>query len=134
MKKLTILCVDDDSDDLQLLNETLKETHADFKIIEAHNGRQALDHLQTLKKSGEHPSLIILDINMPVLNGKETLSIIKTDEVLKAIPVVVFTTSGSDSDKSFCNLHGVEMVTKPPSFNSFKKVVHKLLNSVMPGS
>ena len=133
MKKLTILCVDDDSDDLQLLNETLKDTHADFEVIEAHNGRQALDLLQNLKKSGEHPSLIILDINMPVLNGKETLSIIKTDELFKSIPVVVFTTSGSDTDKNFCNLHGVEMVTKPPSFNTFKTVVHKLLNSVIPG-
>ena len=71
MKKITILCVDDDSDDLQLLNETLKDTHADFEVIEAHNGRQALDLLQNLKKAGEHPSLIILDINMPVLNGKE---------------------------------------------------------------
>jgi len=134
MKKLTILCVDDDSDDLQLLNETLSDTHKDFEVVEAHNGRQALDLLQKLKTSGEHPSLIILDINMPVLNGKETLSIIKTDEAFKSIPVVVFTTSGSESDKSFCNLHGVEMVTKPPSFVTFKTVVHKLLNSVMPDS
>ena len=134
MKKLTILCVDDDSDDLQLLNETLSDTHEDFEVVEAHNGRQALDLLQQLKNSGEHPSLIILDINMPVLNGKETLSIIKTDEAFKTIPVVVFTTSGSESDKSFCNLYGVEMVTKPPSFNTFKTVVHKLLNSAMPNS
>ena len=132
MKKLTILCVDDDADDLQLLNETLKDTHADFEVIEAHNGRQALDLLQNLKKFDQPPSLIILDINMPVLNGKETLSIIKTDELFKSIPVVVFTTSGSESHKSFCNLYGVEMVTKPPSFNTFKTVVHKLLNSVMP--
>jgi CheY-like chemotaxis protein len=64
---------------------------------------------------------------MPVLNGKETLSIIKKDEALKAIPVVVFTTSGSDLDKSFCNLHGVEMITKPPTFNNFKSVVQRLL-------
>ena len=134
MKKHTILCVDDDSDDLQLLNETLKDTHEDFEVIEAHNGRQALDLLQKLKKSGEHPSLIILDINMPILNGKETLSIIKTDEVFKSIPIVVFTTSGSESDKSFCNLYGVEMVTKPPVFKTVKTVVHKLLNSAMPGS
>lgn len=127
MKKHTILCVDDDADDLLLLNETLKDTHEDFEIIEAHNGRQALDLLQELKIIGRHPCLIILDINMPVLNGKETLSIIKTDEELKSIPIVVFTTSGSESDKRFCKLYGVEMVTKPPSFESFKSVVHRLL-------
>ena len=127
MKKHTILCVDDDSDDLLLLNETLKDTREDFEVIEAHNGRQALDLLQNLKKSGQHPCLIILDINMPILNGKETLSIIKSVEALKSIPVVVFTTSGSESDKRFCNFYGVEMVTKPPSFTTFKTVVHKLL-------
>ena len=127
MKKHTILCVDDDSDDLQLLHETLKGTQESFEVMEAHNGRQALELLQRLKNSGTPPCLIILDINMPVLNGKETLSIIKTDEVLKSIPVVVFTTSGSDSDRRFCNLYGVEMITKPPNFNSFRTVVQKLL-------
>jgi CheY-like chemotaxis protein len=127
MKKHTILCVDDDSDDLQLLNESLKDTLQNFDVVEAHNGQQALDLLQELKNTGNHPCLIILDINMPVLNGKETLSIIKKDETFKSIPVVVFTTSGSESDKRFCNFHGVEMVTKPPNFHSFKSVVQKLL-------
>lgn len=127
MKKHTILCVDDDTDDLQLLQESLRDTHEDFAIIEAHNGRQAMDFLKHSKISGEHPCLIILDINMPILNGKETLSLIKSDEALKSIPVVVFTTSGSESDKRFCHLHGVEMITKPPNFKSFKSVVQKLL-------
>ena len=127
MKKYTILCVDDDSDDLQLLHETLKDTREDFEVIEAHNGKQAIDTLRRLKDNGTQPCLIILDINMPVLNGKETLSLIKKDEGLKDIPVVVFTTSGSDSDKHFCGFHGVEMVTKPPNFQNFKNVVEKLL-------
>ena len=127
MKKHTILCVDDDSDDLQLLHETLKDTREDFEVIEAHNGKQAIDMLHRLRNDGTQPCLIILDINMPVLNGKETLSLIKKDEGLKNIPVVVFTTSGSDSDKNFCGVHGVEMVTKPPNFQNFKNVVQKLL-------
>jgi CheY-like chemotaxis protein len=127
MKKYTILCVDDDSDDLQLLHETLKDTREDFEVIEAHNGKQAIDTLRRLKNNGTQPCLIILDINMPVLNGKETLSLIKKDEGLKDIPVVVFTTSGSDSDKKFCGFHGVEMITKPPNFQNFKNVVQKLL-------
>ncbi len=127
MKKYTILCVDDDSDDLQLLHETLKDTREDFEVIEAHNGKQAMELLHRLKNSGTNPCLIILDINMPVLNGKETLSLIKEDEALKNIPVVVFTTSGSESDRNFCVYHGVEMVTKPPSFHNFRNVVQKLL-------
>src|SRR5215213_7109302 len=127
MKIHTILCVDDDSDDLQLLHESLKGGQENYQVIEAYNGRQALDVLRQLKASGNPPCLVILDINMPVLNGKETLSIIKKDEQLKSIPVVVFTTSGSDMDKRFCHLHGVEMITKPPNFQNFKSVVHKLL-------
>ena len=128
MKKNTILCVDDDSDDLQLLHESLKGGQESYHILEAHNGRQALEILQQLKASENPPCLIILDINMPILNGKETLSIIKKDEMLKSIPVVVFTTSASDADKRFCHLHGVEMITKPPNFQNFKSVVQKLIN------
>ena len=127
MKKNTILCVDDDADDLQLLHESLKGANEDYTVLEARNGRQALDILHKLKVSGDPPCLIILDINMPVLNGKETLSLIKKDEVLRSIPVVVFTTSGSLSDQHFCHLHGAEMITKPPNFRNFKSVVHKLL-------
>ena len=128
MKKHTILCVDDDADDLQLLHETLKGVEEEFAVLEAHNGRQAIELLQKLKLNKAHPCLIILDINMPVLNGKETLSIIKKDEELKSIPVVVFTTSGSESDRRFCKFYGVEMITKPPSFHSFKSVVQKILS------
>jgi CheY-like chemotaxis protein len=131
MKKHTILCVDDDSDDLQLLHETLKGTQENFDVIEAHNGRQALELLQRSKTEGTPPRLIILDINMPVLNGKETLSIIKNDEVLRDIPVVVFTTSGSETDRRFCDFYGVEMITKPPTFQNFKAVVEKLLRVCM---
>jgi CheY-like chemotaxis protein len=127
MKKNTILCVDDDADDLQMLYESLKGANEDYTVLEAHNGRQALDILHRLKSSGNPPCLIILDINMPILNGKETLSIIKKDEILKSIPVVVFTTSNTRSDQQFCHLYGVEMITKPPNFHNFKSVVQKLL-------
>jgi CheY-like chemotaxis protein len=127
MKKHTILCVDDDADDLLLLHETLQELQQDFVVVEARNGRQALDILQKSKNTAELPCLIILDINMPVLNGKETLTYIRKEEAFKSIPIVVFTTSGSTSDKVFCNLYGVEMITKPPNYQSFKTVVQKLL-------
>lgn len=127
MKRNTILCVDDDADDLLLLNEILQEYNEDFNVKEAHNGRQAIDILQTAKAEEDLPCLIILDINMPVLNGKQTLTYIREDETFKSIPVVVFTTSGSSADKHFCNMYGAEMITKPPNYNSFKTVVHKLL-------
>lgn len=127
MKSNIILCVDDDVDDLELLHEILRGANGNYTILEAHNGRKALDILRDLKTADSPPCLIVLDINMPVLNGKETLSMVKRDEMLKSIPVVVFTTSGSEADLQFCNLHGVEMITKPPNFHNFKSVVQKLL-------
>ncbi|HEU4473113.1 MAG TPA: response regulator, partial [Flavisolibacter sp.] len=74
------------------------------------------------------PCLVILDINMPVLDGKETLSIIKKTEALQNIPVVVFTTSESELDRLFCQRLNTEMITKPPSYSSLEMIVVRLLN------
>lgn len=122
-----ILCVDDDMDDLILLREALGNTHQPYRIQEAHNGKEALHYLFQAKAEGNLPCLIILDINMPILNGKETLAIIKNDEVLKALPIVVFTTSSNISDRLFCNRFGTDMVTKPIYFDELKNTVQRLL-------
>jgi CheY-like chemotaxis protein len=123
----TILWVDDDADDLQLMQEILAKKKKEYKIIEAHNGREALAHLDAAKEKNELPCLIILDINMPVLDGKETLAIIKAHDVYKTLPVVVFTTSESELDKKYCQRYATEMVTKPPTFNTLGSALEKLL-------
>jgi CheY-like chemotaxis protein len=96
--------------------------------VEVSNGKEALDFLDQSQQTSALPSLIILDINMPILDGKETLTIIKKTEEYKAIPVVVFTTSNSELDKMFCKKHHVEMITKPPHYKSLEAAVLKLLN------
>ena len=77
MKKYTILWADDDVDDLLLFREVLEELTQSFDVVEAANGKEALAYLQKAKAASLLPCLIILDINMPVLNGKETLVAIK---------------------------------------------------------
>jgi len=124
----TILWADDDADDLQMMREILLKSNKAFDLIEVHNGKQALDYLQTAQETKSLPCLIILDINMPVLDGKETLSIIKRTEAYKHIPVVVFTTSESDLDKLYCQRFETDMITKPPSYASLEATVVKLLN------
>ena len=126
MKKNTILWADDDLDDLQLMREILMKRHHDFSIVEVNNGKEALNFLESVPET-ELPCLIILDINMPVLDGKETLSQIKSSEKLEHIPVVVFTTSANEMDKLYCKRLGTEMITKPPSFSSLESVVLKML-------
>lgn len=124
MSENTILWADDDYDDLQLMQEILAQKNDDYKIVEVHNGKEALDYLD---QTANPPCLIILDINMPVLDGKETLSILKNSEEYKNIPVVVFSTSESEIDKLYCRKFNTELVTKPPTFSNLSAAVDKLL-------
>ena len=121
--------VDDDADDLLLIHDVLKDISAGYIIEEAHNGREALETLEKCLQEGALPCLIVLDINMPVMDGKETLVQIRRTEGFKEIPVVIFTTSKSELDKMFFQQYNVEMVTKPPSYSELEKVVRRLLLS-----
>lgn len=127
MKNRHVLWADDDMDDLMLMRHVLQDLGDEYHIAEVHNGQEALDYLQGAKKGENLPCLIILDMNMPVLDGKETLTRLKKDEILREIPVVFFTTSNSQIDKLYCKHHGVEMITKPPQYANLKEAVHKLL-------
>lgn len=127
MAKQRILWADDDYDDLQMMQEILAKKKKDYDIIEVHNGKEAIEHLKQIREKSELPCLIILDINMPVLDGKETLSILKNNEDYRQIPVVVFTTSESELDKLFCKKFNTEMVTKPPTYSTLSAALEKLL-------
>ena len=131
MSKRHILWADDDMDDLMLMRHVLQDIGQDYDIAEVSNGQEALDYLENAKRKNDLPSLVILDMNMPVLNGKEALSIIKKDDLLKEIPLVFFTTSNSELDKMYCKRFGVEMITKPPQYSSLKEAVRKLLSSYL---
>ena len=126
-----ILWADDDMDDLMLMRTVLEEMGETYDIREVNNGKEALDYLETSKNASDLPSLIILDMNMPVVNGKEALSVIKKDESLKQIPVVFFTTSSSELDKMFCQRYGVKMITKPPNYRNLKEAVKMLLEDYL---
>ena len=132
IKKCTILCVDDDVDDLVLLREAVTDASHKCSFKEVYNGKEALDYLHQARHSEDLPCLIILDINMPILNGKEMLAIIKNDDVLKKIPTVVFTTSSSSEDKKFCSSFSTDMVSKPIYFEELKHIVQQLLVHYVP--
>lgn len=128
MLKNTILWADDDADDLQMMRDILKKNNRQYNLIEVRNGKEALEYLNAAQNDGGLPSLIILDINMPVLDGKKALSIIKQAEEFKEIPVVVFTTSNSELDRMYCQKLGTEMITKPPDYASLQSTVLKMLD------
>ncbi|HUC82876.1 MAG TPA: response regulator [Flavisolibacter sp.] len=133
IKQNIILWADDDADDLFLVKEAVENIADSFQIVEASNGRQALDLLHSLESSSHLPCLVVLDINMPVMNGKETLAVLRKDDRYKSVPVAVFTTSTSEKDRLYCERLGAQMFSKPHTYRSFEKMIGKLISFCKPG-
>ena len=107
------LLVDDDPDDIMLLKDAILSINNNIRFAEAMDGREALKYLKSAKQKDELPNLVVLDINMPILNGREVIAMIKEQQDLGEIPLVVFSTSSYPGDVTYCNTHGVELITKP---------------------
>lgn len=123
----TILCVDDDPDDQMLLLEAIKYIDPAIKVVSAFNGVEALRFLQEGKHNGGLPCLVIMDINMPQMDGRQALTLIRNDPAFHPLPVVMFTTSGSRMDQVFCERFGVPFFTKPSNSRSLEQTVRELL-------
>lgn len=123
-----ILLVDDDADDLMLIQEAILELDNSFRFHEAHDGRHALNYLRSLAEGESYPGLIVLDINMPVLDGREMLAILKSDPALKEIPVVVFSTSSNPSDIEYCRQFKVDLLTKPFDMSRLMEAAGKIIS------
>lgn len=130
----TILCVDDDTDDLFLLQKAIHTVNPGYTIVEAYNGVEALQTLQEMKKEGKLPALIVLDVNMPKMDGRETFLLIKNDDDLIDIPVVILSTSSSILDRIFFHKKNVEYITKPIHFDTLLAIANKLLSLIKPGN
>ena len=123
--KKPILLVEDDTVDKMTVSRALKEIHVSNKLINASNGKEALEYLRNA--DNERPCMILLDLNMPKMNGIEFLTIAKQDEVLKMIPVVVLTTSKEEQDKvdSF-RLSVAGYMIKPVDYQKFVEVMRTI--------
>ncbi|MBO9562128.1 MAG: response regulator [Niastella sp.] len=121
----TVMYVDDDAEDRMLFADAVKAIDGEYHLEMASDG---LDALSMLKNPGAHlPSLLIVDLNMPGMGGLELIRSLKTDSRLADLPTIVFTTSGSSTDRQECARYGVEMHTKPLTFGELKQSVQKLL-------
>ena len=132
MKNKIILLVEDNPDDVKLTLRALRKSNILNEVVVADDGVKALDYLFG---TGEHsdrdvsikPQVILLDLNMPRLNGLEVLQKIRTDDRTKLLPVVVLTTSSEDKDRiESYNLGANSYVRKPVDFNEFAKAVNQL--------
>ncbi|HEY1112878.1 MAG TPA: response regulator [Chitinophagaceae bacterium] len=123
----TVLCVDDDPDDQQLVLDTIREIDSSVQVVTAPNGVEALNFLHNARERNELPCLVLMDINMPLMDGKQALARIKKDRTLDGVNIVMFTTSSSKVDQAFCALHRVPFVTKPIHQRELQDIVRRLL-------
>lgn len=127
MDKLKVLLVDDDEVDYMNVKRAFKKNKLEHILDYQANGLDAITHLKSVDKTSELPQVILLDINMPKMNGHEFLAELRADERLKHIVVYVLTTSSqnSDIDKAYRKQVSGYLV-KPLDFEEFKVTVKKL--------
>ncbi|MBU1368035.1 MAG: response regulator [Bacteroidetes bacterium] len=131
LKSIDILLAEDSPGDADLAKEALEESKLKNRLYTVVDGQEALDFLY---KKGKYidvprPDLILLDLNMPKVDGREVLKIVKEDENLRSIPIVVLTTSRAEEDilKSY-NLHANCYISKPLNLDKFIEVVNSIEN------
>jgi CheY-like chemotaxis protein len=114
-----IYLVDDDEDDILLMKDALKNVMEDVDIVELSDGLSLLERLE--KSEPQQPALILMDMNMPRVNGLEALHLIKTNPKTQHIPLVMVSTSASPQHISEAYQHGVNaFITKPVSINDYE--------------
>ncbi|WP_315815152.1 response regulator [Paraflavitalea speifideaquila] len=131
MTEKTILLVDDDSEDQFLMQEAFSDNGIGDSLLFADNGESAIELLQQLPTQ-QLPSLIVMDLNMPRMNGRETLSFLKQHPRFHTIPVIIFSTSVNDLERTRCKEIGAAAyITKPTTFTECQQIAwwfHKIGN------
>jgi CheY-like chemotaxis protein len=128
-KVIDVLLVEDDPGDVLMTREAFEDNKVANRLAVVSDGVSALAFL---RKEGEHadaptPDLVLLDLNLPRMDGREVLEAMKGDDALRSIPVVVLTTSEAEEDvvRSY-SLHANAYVTKPVDFDRFIEVVRQI--------
>lgn len=125
-KRLRVLLVEDDAGHVRLAQEAFREAGVEVDLDVARDGELAMAYLR--KDPPLLPDLILLDLNMPRMGGKEVLKEAKGDLQLRRIPIVVFTTSSYEQDVRSCyDLHANCYITKPNGFSSMVNAIKMIL-------
>jgi CheY-like chemotaxis protein len=124
-KEVTILLVEDDAGHARLIEKNLRRANITNRVIHLSDGQQAVDYL--FNNIPTWPLLVLLDLNMPVLDGYQVLERIKADSSTKHIPVVILTTTDDIREVARCYDLGCNVyMTKPVDYNQFSEAIRKL--------
>lgn len=122
-----ILLADDDEDDLYFLKEALLEVHPDAVVHAANNGKETITYLEN-NAHGQLPDLLVLDYNMPIMNGYEVLNTLSSYEKYKSLKVCVWSTSRNHHEVEACLEKGALMYfVKPDNNAEFKNIAKTIL-------
>lgn len=126
LSPIEILMVEDNPGDVELAREALTEASARKNLTVAEDGEQGLSLLRREGRyeNAQRPDLILLDLNLPTINGREVLAEIKSDPELRRIPVVILTSSEDENDvRETYNLHANAYVVKPVDLDKYMQVI-----------
>lgn len=128
--------IDDDPDDLLVFGESIGLLYPGITVLQASSGEEGLRLLDRLEAEQKpFPRLIVLDMNMPGMGGKQVLQVVRAQEKWQDIAVVIFTTSSSSADVAFCRSFGTPCITKPMSYEDLNEAIREILshsNIVLP--
>ena len=128
---VAILVVDDDLEDHVILQGFFSEAGLDGKVQYRENGQQALFFLEGILDDALLPRLIVLDLNMPILNGTQTLLRLKQTPRLRSIPVIIFSTSQNETEKRKClSLGAVDYLVKPLTLEEGRNIISRFAKVV----
>ncbi|MFL5789422.1 MAG: response regulator [Flavisolibacter sp.] len=122
MKSRYIIFADDDADDLELITGFFKQYNRNINVLEFKNGKEVLKFLDDFAITTSTPELIVLDINMPRLNGWETLIAIRNHPYYAKIPVIIYTTSDNEVDEEQCRQLNASWINKPSNIEGVKQI------------
>ncbi len=131
-KKISVILVDDDPDDRKIFSEAIAKVAENFVLTTFRSGREIIDFLRNRKSFENACDVIFLDINMPVIDGLETLEIIRNELQLYRQPIAMYSTSSLDSDIMGALAAGANIyIQKPDVFGTLVETLNKALNAVI---
>lgn len=126
--KNIVLYADDDADDLELVRDAFSRYAKNVEIVAVKDGSQAMSYLQNLTEDDPTPCLIVLDINMPMLSGKDVLARLRQLKRFENVPVVLFSTSSQPQDAQFAERYDAGFITKPLDYSQMEYITEQFID------
>src|SRR5690606_926448 len=125
-----VFIADDDADDVFFVRSAIDQLKSDIRVRHFLNGKQLINAL--CDPGEEQPDLVLLDLNMPILDGKETLRILRRNEALRELPVIILSTSNHSFERELCLGYGANnFITKPYSFSLYLQIFRRIQREVL---